>query len=131
MPPFAPMSLAATAASSTQINLNWTDSSANEDGFRVERCQGAGCANFVQIAQLAANAVTYADTTLAAGTAYTYRVRAYNNGGDSDYSNTASAATQAPQPTPPGAPSNLVAPLPPLKLICNGLTILTMKPDSE
>jgi len=108
VPPVAPVSLAATAASSTQINLNWTDSSANEDGFRVERCQGAGCTNFVQIAELLANATAYADAALAAGTAYTYRVRAYNSVGNSTYSNTVSATTQAPSLTPPGAPSNLV-----------------------
>jgi hypothetical protein len=107
VPPVAPVSLAA-AATSTQISLNWTDSSANEDGFRIERCQGAGCTNFIQIAELLANATTYVDTALAASTAYTYRVRAYNNAGNSAYSNIASAATQAPSLTPPGAPSNLV-----------------------
>jgi titin len=106
--PAAPMSLTATVASSTQINLNWTDSSANEDGFRVERCQGIGCTNFVQIAQLLANATTYADTALAASSAYTYRVRAHNSTGVSDYSNTASDTTQTPPPMPPAAPSNLV-----------------------
>ncbi|MBA3323690.1 MAG: fibronectin type III domain-containing protein [Pyrinomonadaceae bacterium] len=102
------MNLIATAASSTQINLAWTDNSANEDGFRVERCQGVGCINFVQIAELLANATTYGDTALAFNTVYTYRVRAYNSGGNSAYSNIASATTQVPPPTPPAAPTNLV-----------------------
>jgi hypothetical protein len=108
LPPSAPMNLTATAASSTQINLNWTDGSANEDGFRVERCQGVDCTNFVQIAQLPANATTYADTALAASTTYTYRVRAHNSGGVSDYSATARDMTQTLPPMAPAAPSNLV-----------------------
>ena len=31
----------ATAASSSQINLVWTDTSGNEDGFKIKRCRGA------------------------------------------------------------------------------------------
>jgi titin len=55
-----------------------------------------------------ANATTFNNTGLAANTAYSYRVRATNGGGDSAYSNTASATTQATQ-SAPAAPSNLVA----------------------
>src|SRR5206468_12564526 len=36
-PPAAPSSLAATATSSSQINLSWTDNSSNESGFKIER----------------------------------------------------------------------------------------------
>ncbi len=39
--PAAPSNLTATAASSTQINLTWTDNASSEDGFKIERCQGA------------------------------------------------------------------------------------------
>src|SRR5207302_405886 len=51
-PPSAPTNLTATAASATQINLSWTASTDNVGvtGYRVERCQGAGCSNFAQIA---------------------------------------------------------------------------------
>ncbi len=50
--PTAPASLAATAAGSAQIDLSWTASTDNVGvtGYRVERCQGAGCSNFAQIA---------------------------------------------------------------------------------
>ena len=39
------MNVGATAASSSQINLTWTASTDNVGvtGYRVERCQGAGC----------------------------------------------------------------------------------------
>ncbi|MEK7328335.1 MAG: ammonia-forming cytochrome c nitrite reductase subunit c552, partial [Chloroflexota bacterium] len=40
--PLAPTNLAATAVSSNQIDLTWTDNSAEEAGFRVERATDAG-----------------------------------------------------------------------------------------
>jgi predicted secreted protein len=107
-PPAAPTNLAATPVSSSQINLTWTDNANNETGFKIERCTGAGCTNFAQIATVGANVTSYANAGLAAATSYSYRVRASSGVGDSDYSNTVSATTYAP-PLPPAAPSNLVA----------------------
>ena len=101
--PAAPSTLTATAASSTQINLSWTDNSNNEDGFRIERCQDAGCTSFVEIATVAANVESYSNTGLTAATTYQYRVRAYNSGGNSAYSNTATATTNATAPAAPRA----------------------------
>jgi predicted phage tail protein len=106
--PAAPANLTATAVSSTQINLAWTDASDTEDGFRVERCTGAGCTAFAEVAQVAAGTTTYSSTGLTAGTTYAHRVRAFNTGGDSPYSNTASATTPA-APATPAPPTNLVA----------------------
>jgi hypothetical protein len=45
-PPAAPTNLVATAVSSSQINLTWTDNSNNETGFKIERCIGSGCTSF-------------------------------------------------------------------------------------
>jgi len=75
-PPTAPTNLAATAASASQINLAWTASTDNVGvtGYRVERCQGAACSNFAQIATQ--TATTFSDTGLIASTSYSYRVRA-------------------------------------------------------
>ncbi len=106
-PPNAPSNLLASAVSASQINLSWTDNSSDESGFKIERCQGAGCTSFVQIATVAAGVTGYGDPSLASSTTYTYRVRAWNASGDSAYSNTAQATTQ-PAP-PPNAPSNLLA----------------------
>lgn len=102
-PPAAPSGLTATPAGQTQINLAWTDNADNEDGFKVERCTGAGCSNFAQIATTPANATSYSNTGLTAGTTYSYRVRANNANGDSPYSNTATATTAPPPDLPPVA----------------------------
>ncbi len=104
----APTSLTATAVSSSQINLTWGDNDTTEQGFKIERCTGAGCSNFAQIATVGANVTSYSNTGLTGSTSYSYRVRAYNASGDSNYSNTASAVTQA-APAVPAAPTNLAA----------------------
>ena len=106
--PTGPTGLTATAVSSSQINLTWVDSDTTEQGFKIERCTGAGCSNFAQIATVGANVTSYSNTGLTGSTSYSYRVRAYNAGGDSNYSNTASAVTQA-APALPAAPTNLAA----------------------
>ena len=59
-PPAAPTNLTATAVSSSQINLTWTDSDSTEQGFKIERCTGAGCSDFAQIATVGANVTSYA-----------------------------------------------------------------------
>jgi hypothetical protein len=94
IPPTAPGSLVATAASSSQINLTWKASTddVGVTGYRVERCHGAGCSTFVQIGTT--TGTTYGDTSLSASTAYSYRVRATDAAGNlSGYSGTASATT--------------------------------------
>lgn len=94
-PPVAPSNLLATAASSSSIDLTWADNSSNESGFHIESCAGAGCTNFAQIGQAGANVISFSNTGLNASTTYTYRVRAFNAGGESAYSNSAEATTPA------------------------------------
>jgi Fibronectin type III domain len=94
-PPTAPSDLAATAISATEIELRWTDTSANEEGFKIEQAKDGG--PFVELPSRApANATIHLDSPLEPGHRYTYRVRAFNSGGDSPYSATASAVTDAP-----------------------------------
>ena len=92
--PSAPTNLIASAISSFQIGLSWTDTSTNEDGFKIERSLNG--TNFTQIAQVSTNVTNYRNITLFPGKTYFYRVRAYNAGGASTYSAVASAATPAP-----------------------------------
>jgi fibronectin type 3 domain-containing protein len=105
-PPTAPGNVTAAAVSASQINLSWTASSSTVGlaNYIVQRCQGAGCSNFAQIAAPAATA--FSDTGLSSGTSYSYRVQAVDTATNpSPFSNIASAATQ----TAPTAPSNLTA----------------------
>lgn len=95
LPPTAPSDLAATATSATQIELRWRDTSANEQGFKVEQAKDDG--PFVELPNRApANATVFVASALEPGHRYTYRVRAFNSGGDSPYSATATAVTDAP-----------------------------------
>ena len=90
--PRAPTNLTATAVSSSQINLSWTDNSNNETGFVINRTQDPSKLwNYVTT--VAANVKSYSDTGLHASTTYFYRVQAINAGGGSAWSNTASAKT--------------------------------------
>jgi len=102
-PPTAPTSLAATAAGSSQINLSWTASTDNigVTGYRVERCQGAGCSSFAQVG--APTGTSFSDTGLSASTSYSYRVLAVDAAGNvSGYSAVASASTPAGTVLPAG-----------------------------
>ena len=92
--PTAPSGLTVTAVSSSQVNLSWTASTDNVGvtGYKVERCQGANCSNFTQIAT--PTTTSYSDTGLTGSTSYSYRVRATDAAGNlSGYSSPGTATT--------------------------------------
>lgn len=97
IPPETATNLNAAAVSATQIDLNWTDNSSNESGFKIERSPD-GFAPWTEIAALANNTTTFSDSSLAPGTTYYYQVLSYNAAGNSGYSNIAVATTDD---TPP------------------------------
>ncbi|MBK7906402.1 MAG: fibronectin type III domain-containing protein [Gemmatimonadetes bacterium] len=103
-PPTAPTGLNAITVSGTRIDLNWTDAADNESGFVIERCSGAGCSTFTQLATPPANVTSYQDLSAPLDLSYTYRIRAVNNAGPSGDSNDATAGTILPV-----APSALAA----------------------
>jgi hypothetical protein len=86
-----PTNLTATAAAPNRIQLSWTDTTSDESGFKIERSDGGG--NFVQVASVSANVTSYENGNLQSSVNYTYRVRAFNAGGDGEASNMASATT--------------------------------------
>lgn len=85
----APSGLIATAVGSRTISLKWTDNSATESGFKIERSTNGN--KFSQVTTVGANATAFSQSGLRRGRVYFYRVRAYNSSGNSAYSNTASA----------------------------------------
>ena len=93
--PTAPGTLTANGISAEEVDLAWgasTDNVGSVTGYRVERCQGAGCTNFTQIAT--PTGTSYQDTGVTANNTYNYRVRAVDSGGNlGPYSNVATATT--------------------------------------
>lgn len=84
-PLVAPSDLVATATISG-VRLTWEDNSTNEQGFKLEISTNS--ANFVPFITLPANYESYIHYSVPAGHWY-YRVRSYNVGADSSYSNIA------------------------------------------
>jgi hypothetical protein len=99
-----PSDLTAEAASSTAINLAWTDNSSNETGFEIHQATSSG-GTFSLIHTTAADVTTYQNTGLSAATAYFYKVRAINAFGETEFTAEATATTQA--GAVPSAPSAL------------------------
>ena len=100
-PPSAPGNLQASAISPSRVDLAWQAASDNVGvaQYRIERCQGAGCTSFAEVAT--SSATSYSDTGLDASSDYSYRVRAEDavpNLGP--YSEVASTTTQAATPDP-------------------------------
>jgi len=92
--PTAPSALQSTVNSFSEITLNWTDNSANELSFIVERSLN-GTTGWTAVGTLGSNVATLQDTGLTASTAYYYRVFATNSGGNSAYSSVTNATTSA------------------------------------
>jgi len=101
--PAAPSALSAAALSQSQIELRWTDNSSNETGFRIERRTPDG---WEEVSITAPNVKVFTDKALPPGIEQSYRVIAFNLGGDSAPSNEAAASTL---PLLPAAPSQLLA----------------------
>jgi len=92
--PAAPTGLAATATSTSQVHLTWTDNASDETAFVVEYAALGG--GYQQAGgELAANTTAADVGGLAEATGYQFRVRARNTAGDSAFSNVASTATNA------------------------------------
>ena len=92
-------------AQSTSLRLAWTDTSDNEDGFKIERLVGGIVDATLTVP---ANVTSYIDSALVAGTVYCYRVEAFNSAGDSNPSNQGCSMAQEPTVSA-STPSNVSA----------------------
>ena len=104
-PPDAPVDLSAQGISSSEIQLNWTDNSFNENGFIVELGQ-TDSGEWIEVDSMGANFTTLIIDMLDPETEYNFRVCAFNTDGNSAFSNEADGSTL---PAPPTAPSDLTA----------------------
>lgn len=108
--PAAPQNLNVQGISTDTIRITWSQSPSSS-GYKLER-GNSDCAeeSFEQIALLMGiAATTHNDSGWAPETSFCYRVRAYNDAGDSVYSSTAQGSTLADSNNPPAAPANLTA----------------------
>ena len=89
-PPLAPSQLQATFVSGSMVDLEWADRAEDESGFRVERTCAPSSNDYSEIATLPPDATQYQDGTALLGATCHYRVLAFNDAGNSTYSNVAS-----------------------------------------
>lgn len=82
--PDAPVGLSAVTVSHNTIELSWSDRSDDEDGFEIQR--SGPDSGFERIAEVDSNTIGYMDKdSLEPDTEYCYRIRAFNDDGESDF----------------------------------------------
>lgn len=67
------------------VKLSWDDNSIDETGFKIERSLDGE--TFEQIGIVETDITTFIDNDVSTGKIYFYRVCAFNEAGNSDYSN--------------------------------------------
>ncbi len=82
--PSAPFGLAVANKTATSVALTWSDNSANEETFRIER-SGNPVSVWKEIGNVPYNTATFTDSSAVPNTAYSYRVKAVNASGSSSY----------------------------------------------
>jgi len=95
--PATPTNLTVSNITQTSLSLSWTDNATNETGYRIYQDNSL-------IGNLATNSTSFNVNGLTPNTTYTFRVAAYNTGGES--SAQISATTLSPAPA---APTGLAA----------------------
>ena len=84
-----PAGLSAVFSGSAEITLNWEDNSLLEDGFKIERKEGAGA--WGEIYTTEQNITTYSDSLdIIIGATYSYRVKAFDSSDETAYSSAVS-----------------------------------------
>lgn len=99
-----PYNLTAQVNVPGKVELAWSDTSNNKDGFIIERKYGV--IDFSVIDSVGVNTTSFTDSSVVDSTIYTYRIKSFNYVRQSAYSNTASDTTLL---STVNAPSNLLA----------------------
>jgi FtsP/CotA-like multicopper oxidase with cupredoxin domain len=88
--PAAPSSLTGTAArqgNNARVTLNWVDNANDETGFTIQRATNLNFTASLTTSTVAANTTTFNTGNIARNTTYYFRVRAFNQSGNSAWSN--------------------------------------------
>ena len=86
---YAPTNLALQISAPNEITLSWKDNSTIKDGYVIEREQSPKT-SFSIIDTLKGSGTEYIDKNAVQGQTYTYRLKAYKDSLESEYSNEAS-----------------------------------------
>jgi len=89
-----------TVLNAADLRLEWQDNSDNEDGFEIWRQKNGG--EWLLIGATNANDAAFVDGVIPVGATLSYKVRAWNQFGESGFTNIVSIGT-----FPPAAPSSL------------------------
>ena len=88
----APSGLTPTVVSNTEVDLSWTNNSANQTSVGIERSDNNSTWTLIATTS-SGTANTYQDTSVSGGTTYYYRVSAIDAGGTNYMSDTPSVST--------------------------------------
>ncbi len=107
--PQPPSGVGAQPASETSVDIAWNDNSTNESGFHIYVAQGNQ--PFNRAGSRPANSTTVRLTGLVAGQTFRFSITAFNDAGESAFSEDASTTTPGTPSGIPAAPTNLTATL--------------------
>lgn len=92
LPPAAPSNLEVAVLSDSEIRLSWQDNAMNETGQEITRVSFSPPRQ--EQILVASNVTSFVDFALKKNSTFSYRIRAFNDDGVSDFSNQASARTE-------------------------------------
>ncbi|MCK4655206.1 MAG: hypothetical protein KAU01_12260 [Candidatus Cloacimonetes bacterium] len=92
----SPSNFKVRAIDDQSVRLSWEDKYDFEEGFKIERKEEKG--DYTEIAEVSANKVYYTDKGLIDGKIYVYRIKAFSEINESDYSEEISISTEFPLP---------------------------------
>jgi len=109
--PLAPTGVVASLQPGSALKADWTHPGTNVKGFRVERRRDVPGFEYAKVADLTAAQRTFLDPCLRPGSAFLYRVTAFNEVGSAAAVTPTSTSTPAPTaaPAPGSGPHGLTA----------------------
>ncbi len=91
---YTPTGLSGAPQDDGSVRLQWSDKAKDEDGYKVQRRSSGG--DWIGVADLDRGSEKYTDQSARRGETYSYRVRAYNESSETEYSSVV-VVTTAPQ----------------------------------
>jgi len=98
--PNQPNNLIVNTFSGSKLQLNWIDNSNNENGFIILRSKSLN-GTYTELTRVESDVTSYIDTGLDINAFYYYKVKSYNNIGESAESNIGNGKTSDGKPTVP------------------------------